>query len=557
MFLLFIVLNSNLFFQIESAKILAFFPIPSISHQVVFRPLTQELAKQGHEVVVVTPDPAFPKGQAPARLKEIDVHEISYNYWEKFLATATGNKDDLATQLEVAFDSISMIFEKQLAVEEVQEIIKNKNNTFDLLLLEACAMPVLSLSHIYKAPVILVSSFGGLIGNYELLGAPNHPIFYPLPLRQRLYNLTTWETLNELYYNHFKMFQLFDDQEEKQNKALRKIFGVNFPGLAKLKSNVHMLFLNIHPIWDNNRPVPPNIIYMGGLHQKPRKELPSNLTSILDSSKDGVIYFSFGTNVDPALLPPEKIEIFLKVFSKLPYTILWKWQSKMSFTVSNNVKVMKWFPQSDLLRHPKIKLFITQGGLQSTDEAITGGVPLIGIPMLGDQWFNVEKYVHHGLGVRLDLDTLTEDKLLNAIKTVINDESYRKNVIKLRTLMEDQIQKPLDRAVWWIEHVLRHGGAQHLRTTSANLSWSQYYLLGYFVHIARRNPDNLNKLVVVGKIEGKRSQGRSLTRWSDQVLTTLGLDITTALRQVEDRTAWRQLVDTAVKAYQDKHDLQK
>lgn len=44
--------------------------------------------------------------------------------------------------------------------------------------------------------------------------------------------------------------------------------------------------------------------------------------------------------------------------------------------------------------------------------------------MLGDQWFNVEKYVHHGLGIRLDLDTLTEDNLLNAIKDVIEDERY-------------------------------------------------------------------------------------------------------------------------------------
>ncbi|KPJ05627.1 hypothetical protein RR46_01689 [Papilio xuthus] len=46
------------------------------------------------------------------------------------------------------------------------------------------------------------------------------------------------------------------------------------------------------------------------------------------------------------------------------------------------------------------------------------------------------------------------------------------------------------------------------------------------------------------------------TRWSDQVQAILGLNITTALRQAEDRTAWRQLVDTAVEAYQDKHDLQ-
>lgn len=40
--------------------------------------------------------------------------------------------------------------------------------------------------------------------------------------------------------------------------------------------------------------------------------------------------------------------------------------------------------------------------------------------------------------------------------------------------MSDQPQTPLERAVWWTEHVLRHGGATHLRAAGANASWAQY-----------------------------------------------------------------------------------
>lgn len=40
--------------------------------------------------------------------------------------------------------------------------------------------------------------------------------------------------------------------------------------------------------------------------------------------------------------------------------------------------------------------------------------------------------------------------------------------------MQDQPQTSLERAVWWIEHVMRHGGA-HLRSQSANMSFRQYY----------------------------------------------------------------------------------
>ena len=37
--------------------------------------------------------------------------------------------------------------------------------------------------------------------------------------------------------------------------------------------------------------------------------------------------------------------------------------------------------------------------------------------------------------------------------------------------------KPLDRAVFWIEFVMRHKGAKHLRPASHDLSWFQYHSL--------------------------------------------------------------------------------
>ena len=40
--------------------------------------------------------------------------------------------------------------------------------------------------------------------------------------------------------------------------------------------------------------------------------------------------------------------------------------------------------------------------------------------------------------------------------------------------MADQPMPPLERAVWWTEHVLRHRGGKHLRAPAANMSWAQY-----------------------------------------------------------------------------------
>lgn len=39
--------------------------------------------------------------------------------------------------------------------------------------------------------------------------------------------------------------------------------------------------------------------------------------------------------------------------------------------------------------------------------------------------------------------------------------------------MHDRPVKALDEAVFWIEHVIRHKGAPHLRTEALNLKWYQ------------------------------------------------------------------------------------
>ncbi|KAG6460584.1 UDP-glucosyltransferase 2 [Manduca sexta] len=460
--------------SIDGAKILGVFPTPSISHQLALRPLVQELARRGHEVTVITPNPAFPKGQAPKNLREIDVHNISYDRREEYIEPfSTGDLKDVIRVMKAAVEFFKTIIELQLSVPEVQALINNKNETFDLILLEHCIRSGLIFSHLYKAPVIYVSSFGSMMSTFDIVGAPTHPILYGSMIRYKLVNLTIWDRLSELYIYYYYN-DMYERHAAKENAMLRRMFGEDTPGVEELSKNVVMVFLNVHPIWEDNRPVPPNVIFMGGVHQTPEKKLPQDLQKYLDSSKHGVIYFSMGTNVVPSALPPERIQIFLKVFSKLPYDVLWKFNKDDLPGQPANVKLKKWLPQADLLRHPKIKVFITQGGLQSTDEAITAGVPLLGIPMLADQWFNVERYVQLKIGVRLDFKDISEDSLKNAILSLIEDKSYRENIEKLREVLADQPQRPVERAAWWTEHVLRHG-AEHLKSPAANMSWTQYY----------------------------------------------------------------------------------
>lgn len=127
-------------------------------------------------------------------------------------------------------------------------------------------------------------------------------------------------------------------------------------------------------------------------------------------------------------LNPEVKQTLLSVFSKLPYNILWKYEDTDLSDKPNNVRIEKWIPQNDILAHSNIRLFITHGGLLSTIETAYHGVPILGIPIFGDQMMNMAQAEAIGIGKRLDFTNLKEDTLLAAIQEVISDPKYVKSV---------------------------------------------------------------------------------------------------------------------------------
>ena len=67
--------------------------------------------------------------------------------------------------------------------------------------------------------------------------------------------------------------------------------------------------------------------------------------------------------------------------------------------------------------------------------------------------------------------------------------------------------------------------------------------LQYFGHIARREGDNLEKIITQGHVEGKRKRGRQKTRWSDGIKEITGLNVCTASRYAQDRVGWNVIID--------------
>ncbi|XP_073730961.1 UDP-glucuronosyltransferase 2A1 isoform X1 [Misgurnus anguillicaudatus] len=200
------------------------------------------------------------------------------------------------------------------------------------------------------------------------------------------------------------------------------------------------------------------------------------LEEFVQSSGDhGIVVFSLGSMVNN--LTMNRANMIASALGQIPQKVIWRYSGKTPETLAPNTKLYDWIPQNDLLGHPKTKAFITHGGTNGLYEAIYHGVPMVGLPLFADQPDNLVHMKTKGAAVFLDINDMTSKDLVEALKTVINNPTYKESIMKLSRIHHDQPMKPLDQAVFWIEFVMRNKGAKHLRVQAHELSWYQYYLL--------------------------------------------------------------------------------
>lgn len=138
-------------------------------------------------------------------------------------------------------------------------------------------------------------------------------------------------------------------------------------------------------------------------------------------------------------------------------------------------------PQKDLLGHPQTKVFIAHGGTNGVQEAIYHGVPVLGIPLFFDQYDNLLRLEVRGAGKMILLPEVNGENFEKSLVEVLNIASYRENMQRLSRLHRDQPMTPMDQAVFWVEYVMRHKGAPHLRTQAYKMPWYSYYCIDVFM----------------------------------------------------------------------------
>lgn len=267
------------------------------------------------------------------------------------------------------------------------------------------------------------------------------------------------------HFYHYPLQRKIYENSFENSKNFRKFWD-------RVKRGSSLTLMNSHFTINYPRPFMPNTIEVAGMHiKKTTNPLPKDIQEFIDNSK-GVVYFSLGGNIKPSQMPIEKQQAIINALSKVKNErILWKWDDENVKVDRKKFLVKKWFPQDEILAHPKVKVFITHGGLLGGTEAIYNGKPLITIPIFGDQKLNAARSVLNGFGVRVDYNNLTEESLTWALDEILKNQKYSNKVKELSMRFKDKPIHPLDLAKFYIEYVIRHKGASFMQSSATQLNF--------------------------------------------------------------------------------------
>nr|BAN21257.1 glucosyl/glucuronosyl transferases [Riptortus pedestris] len=434
--------------RVLGARILAIYPYKGASHFYVFQPLMEGLAKRGHDVTVVSHHPRKEPLPNYRDISVADQKELTTGYVE---ATPIP-KNSLFYENVEGLHQLATEYERILANPDVLALA---NSSFDVIFLEMFNSDLFyGLAYRIGAPVIGFSSCSLMPWTADSMAVPNQPAYIPNNLGVHDLKMDWWDrVINTLEIWASRVYYRLVIETEAQ-KIAEKYLGP-LPQLSEIAANTSLLFVNTHYSLLGQRPYPPSVIEVGGISVTPAKPLPKDLDTKLNESS-GAIYFSLGSVMVASTISKEMKNMFQSVFTNIGKTVLWKFEEKLEPN-NPNIVTRPWFPQRDLLAHPKIEVFISHCGLLGISEAVVSGVPILCLPVSSDQPHNALFVEEIGIGMHLDISTLTPSQLESSIFQILSNKRYRERASEVSAAFRDRPLPPLETGIFWTEYLIRHG----------------------------------------------------------------------------------------------------
>uniref|UniRef100_A0A1A8P460 UDP-glucuronosyltransferase n=2 Tax=Nothobranchius rachovii TaxID=451742 RepID=A0A1A8P460_9TELE len=457
------------------------------SHWINMKILLEELHARGHNITVIRVSSSvyIPEKSPIYTSITVEMKKDVEDFFDEFLEEqikAHREGTSMITFFKLTKSLLSMISnghslwcDAMMEVFENPKLIKSlKESHYDLVLTDPGIASGVVLAKYLKLPVVLnVRWITSGEGHFVL--APSPFSYVPVPGSGLTDKMDFIKRVKNLFFHGIIFFQ--------ETFLLQPIYGAMCDKYIEGGCNIVSL-LQEADIWlfrsdfvfDFPRPTMPNAVYIGGFQCKPAQPLPADLEDFVQSAGEhGVIMMSLGTWVKK--LPNDITEAIASVFAKMPQKVIWRHQGERPSTLGNNTLIVNWMPQKDLLGHPQIKAFVAHGGTNGVQEAIYHGIPVLGIPLFFDQYDNLLRLQERGGGKIILLGDINRDTFEESIKDILNNSSYKQNMQRLSRLHKDQPVTPMDKAIFWVEYVMRNKGAAHLRTDAYKMPWLSYLCL--------------------------------------------------------------------------------
>lgn len=170
---------------------------------------------------------------------------------------------------------------------------------------------------------------------------------------------------------------------------------------------------------------------------------PYGCISWLDTHENSsVVYVSFGTAATP---PPVELIALAEALEESGISFLWSLKDNakshlpcgfLERTTARG-KVVPWTPQSKVLQHSSIGVFVTHCGWNSVLESIMCGVPMIYRPFFGDHML-IGRFVSHiwEIGVSVGDGVFTKDETEKALGNILRSEQGKQMKANVEALKD-------------------------------------------------------------------------------------------------------------------------
>ncbi|XP_031841793.2 UDP-glycosyltransferase family 50 member B3 [Nomia melanderi] len=449
------------------------------SHTVPFVALGSSLRARGHNVTVVS---AFPGPAVNNDLQEFvpPLFEAYVdNYTSEWDLVGARFRDELPISpwdaMRYAWEACEALLRDEMSVSWIRKPEGNPRLRWDVAVVDG-AFPecLLGVLHGENVPTIMLNTVALYSGSIGRQGNPSPwsvtPYFgksftQDMGFFERILNAACLVTLRIMHWIMTTGYV---------QPVLRRYLGDQLPDVRDLTAEVPLTLQNSHYSVADSLPYLANVVNVACLHCNPATQLSNDMENFL---LRGFIFVSMGSSVRASGMPEALRQIFVAAFATIPYNVVWKWEGGKIKDLPSNVRTAAWWPQQDLLGHPKLRAFVSHGGLLSLHEAAYHGAPTLVLPVFCDHDGNAAQAEKLGYALVMDLAGISVGNLREGILKVaaVHNNSYRMAAKKRSSLLRELPISPRKLATWWVEHVAKYKGAEHLMSSTRHMGVIHYY----------------------------------------------------------------------------------